>query len=142
LLEALVVGRFGSESECSAVAFGQFGFCLDNAAESNGKIGLCSDAEERQSHELSEVGGGLPQAPLLSRCLTTIAVIETFGSGSEVIDERIAEGFFIDGGVVPQVLMVNSALMEVKVGGVKGCDFWTCKSICLKTFSYSMKTME
>jgi hypothetical protein len=50
----LVVGRSGSETVCSEVAFGQSGFCLDNTDESKGKVGLCSETEERQAHELSE----------------------------------------------------------------------------------------
>jgi hypothetical protein len=52
----------------------------------------------------------------------TIAVMGTYGSGSEVVDERIVEGIFVDGGVL-QVFITNSPSMEVQVGGVKGCDF-------------------
>ncbi len=111
--EVLVVGGSRLDVECSEVVIGLFGSWSDNADVFKGKLGLCLGTEEWQAHELSEAGGGMPQAPLLSRCSMTIAMIGTSGSSSEVIDERNAEVIFVDGGGVPQVSMVNSPSMEV-----------------------------
>ncbi len=83
-------------------------------------IGLCSVDEEQPAQELSETVGGLNQAPLLSWCSTLTIVMETSGSASETVDERIAEENLFDGQGVPQVIMVYSPLVEVKVGGDTG----------------------
>jgi hypothetical protein len=61
--EALVAGKNGSDLEYSTVAFGLSGFCLDDADEATGMFGLCSVAKERPAQEMTEAGGGLPQAP-------------------------------------------------------------------------------
>lgn len=115
--EALEVGKIGSESEYSAVASGQPGFCSDDVDEASSMIGLCSVEEEQPAQELSEAGGGLNQAPLLSWCSTLTIVMETSGSASETVDERIAGENLFDGRGVPQVTMVYSPLVDVKVGG-------------------------
>jgi hypothetical protein len=80
-------------------------------------FGLCPVAEERPAQEMSEAGGGLPQAPQLSRCPPLITVIESSRSSSEFVDRRLAEETLVDGGGVPKVKMVNSLSVEVKVGG-------------------------
>jgi len=112
----LIVGKNGSDSEYTAVAFGQSGFCLDNADEATGMFGLGFVAEERPAQEMSEAGGGLPQAPQLSRCSPSITVMYSSRSGSEFVDQRLAEETLVVGGV-SKVKMVNSPLVNVKVGG-------------------------
>jgi hypothetical protein len=42
---------------------------------------------------------------------------ESFGSGSEFVNQRLVEETLVDGGEVPKVKMVNSPSIEVKVGG-------------------------
>jgi hypothetical protein len=93
---------------------------VDNPQRPLGIVRLPSVGKEQPAQELLEAGGGLSQAPLLSRCSTSITVMETFGSGSEIVDEKIAEDNLVDDGGVPQVNMVNSLLVEVKVGGDTG----------------------
>jgi hypothetical protein len=44
-------------------------------------FGFGSVVEVEPTQEMSEAGGGLPQAPQLSKCSSSIVVIESFGSG-------------------------------------------------------------
>jgi hypothetical protein len=43
--------------------------------------------------------------------------MESSGSSSEFVDQRLAEETLVDGGGVPKVKMVNSLSVEVTVGG-------------------------
>jgi hypothetical protein len=114
--EELVVGKNGSDSECSAVASRQFGFGLDEVDEATGMFGFGSVVEEGPAQEMLKAGGGLPQATQLSRCSSLIAVTESSWSGSEFVDQRLAEEN-LDVGGVPELKLVNSSSVEVKVGG-------------------------
>jgi hypothetical protein len=52
----------------------------------------------------------------LSRCSPSITVMYSSRSGSEFVDQRLAEETLVVGGV-SKVKMVNSPLVKVKVGG-------------------------
>jgi hypothetical protein len=86
LPEELVVGKNGSDLECSAIASCQSGFGLDEVDEATDMFGFGSVVEEGLAQEMSKAGGGLPQAPQLSKCSPSTAVTESSGSGSKFVD--------------------------------------------------------
>jgi hypothetical protein len=61
--EELVVGKNGSDSECSVVESRQSGFGSEEVDEATDMFGFGSVVEEGPAQEISEAWGGPPQDP-------------------------------------------------------------------------------